>query len=457
VDSGSAAISVDDSVRFQSMDGFGFCEAFQRARIMRGSRGLTPANQRAVLDLLFSPTDGAGLSMLRLGIGSSADDVYDHMRSIATADPGGPDVPLTYEWDSDDAGQLWLARRAHEYGVRQFYACAWSCPGFMMSNRSDIGGGVLCGLPGAPQDRGDWRPAYAEYLLEYLRCYRREGIKITHLGFVNEPDLFLVKKPHEIPYAAMQMSPDQVVDFAKLLGQAIDRSGIPVSVVCCDAASWAQQAVYTSAIEHDPDAARAVAVHAGHNYYEAARWRLPTERRVWMSEWEPDVEGNVWRTAWDAGLREDGMRLAEDIHGALTEANVSAYLYWFGASVGGTRALIRLDGQKYNASKRLWALAGFSRFVRPGATRMGAFATDPQLKVSVFLNTDGLTVLNVINTSGREVTASLHTESRPVSRSLTAYVTDDQRSMARMPTVHWPASCPVARFPARSMTCLVGL
>src|SRR5689334_14140913 len=85
--------SVRFSARLQPIDGFGVSQAFQRATLIRGARGLSPAKSHQVLDLLLSRDKGAGLSILRLGIGSSADDVYDHMKSIQPADPGGPDAP----------------------------------------------------------------------------------------------------------------------------------------------------------------------------------------------------------------------------------------------------------------------------------------------------------------------------------------------------------------------------
>lgn len=446
--------TVDLSVRHQVIDGFGICAAFQRAELIHGARGLPPAAQRDLLDLLFSPTRGAGLSILRLGIGSSDDDVYDRMRSIAPIDPGGPTAAARYEWDGRDSGQVWLAQRAREYGLRTFYACAWSAPGYMMSNGRDTGGGVLRGLPGTSPEGGDWRAAYAEYLLEYVRCYRREGIDITHLGFVNEPDLFLVKAEDEVGYAAMRMDPEQVVDFVKVLGPAIRRSGLAVSLVCCDAMSWARQEEYTAAVEADPEAARWVSVHTGHSYAEPARWRLPTRRHTWMSEWEPNVEANTWISGWDSGTREDGLRLAEDIHGALTEARVNGYIYWLGASVGGTRALVRLDGARYEVSKRLWALAGFSRFVRPGAVRVAASTTNPHIRVCAFVGPEGETVVNLLNLANRTVREEFDVP-RPVAGSAVSYLTDRGRSLEPAPILEWTGEVPVLRLPGRSMTTLV--
>ncbi|MHB1572272.1 MAG: NAD-dependent epimerase/dehydratase family protein [Solirubrobacteraceae bacterium] len=47
-------------------------------------------------------------------------------------------------------GQLWFAKQIKaDYGVTNVFADAWSAPAFMKTNRSAIGGGTVCGEPGA--------------------------------------------------------------------------------------------------------------------------------------------------------------------------------------------------------------------------------------------------------------------------------------------------------------------
>ena len=159
-----STITVDLSKTYQTIDGFGTSEAFQRA--VQISK-LPEDQQRKALDLLFSRTNGAGLSILRNGIGSSPDMSADHMVSIATKNPGGPDKPLIYNWDGSDNKQLWVSQEAqHTYGVQTIYADAWSAPGYMKTNGNDANGGSLCGVTGATCASGDWRQSYADYLVK---------------------------------------------------------------------------------------------------------------------------------------------------------------------------------------------------------------------------------------------------------------------------------------------------
>lgn len=175
------AITVDLGTTYQTIDGFGFSQAFGRASEFQQLNSTTA--QKQGLDLLFDTTVGAGLTIIRnrIGSGSTGD-------SIEPDSPGSPSAAATYVWDGYDAGQVWLSQQAMSYGVETIYADAWSAPGFMKTNGEESGGGYLCGTTGHTCDSGDWRQAYADFLVEYVQLYKEAGITITHLGFLNEPD-----------------------------------------------------------------------------------------------------------------------------------------------------------------------------------------------------------------------------------------------------------------------------
>lgn len=175
-----AAINVDIGTTYQTMDGFGFSQAFGRANDLYN----LPSTQRSyALDLLFSPTAGAGFTILRnrIGSGGSGD-------SIEPTSPGSPSATPKYVWDGSDGHQVWVSQQALSYGVTRFYANAWSAPGFMKTNGVDINGGYLCGVTGETCSSGNWMPAYAQFLIQYIKYYASVGININYLGFLNEPD-----------------------------------------------------------------------------------------------------------------------------------------------------------------------------------------------------------------------------------------------------------------------------
>ncbi|WP_413809752.1 glycoside hydrolase family 30 protein [Streptomyces sp. OE57] len=430
--------TVDFGRRLQPIDGFGFSQAFQRADLMHGAQGLTPEHQREVLDLLLNRATGAGLSILRLGIGSSSDEVYDHMKSIQPTDPGGPDAPPRYEWDGDDGGQVWLAKEARRYGVKRFYADAWSAPGYMKTNGTDGYGGTL---------KAEWRRAYADYLVQYAKFYRQEGVRITDLGFTNEPDL-------ATSYASMRFTAEQAVEVIKAIGPTVRRAGI--NLLCCDAAGWDEQASFSAAIEADEEAAGQVAVHTGHPYVTPSDQPLPTTRRTWMSEWSPN--GTTWNEAWDDDSGYDGLAVAEAIHTTLADAGASGYVYWFGASVGATRGLIQLDGPDYHVSKRLWALAAYSRFIRPGAVRVAADSGADGVKTTAFRNRDGRRVLEILNTGAEPVRTDYALRGgggRGGDARGAVYRTDETHALSRVGTARVRDGRLAVELPGRSLTTVV--
>jgi glucosylceramidase len=153
-----------------------------------------------------------------------------------------------------------------------------------------------------------------------------------------------------------------------------------------------------------------------------------------MSEWQEG--GTPWNPAWDDGTQTAGLTLAEDINAALTQAGVSAYIYFFGASTGATGGFIQLDGTTFQVSKRLWAMAAFSRFIRPRAFRVNASAVDPSLQVSAFRNQDGSKVIEIINTATTAIDTHLRLDPGTAAARATSYVTDTDHSVAQEDVAH---------------------
>jgi O-glycosyl hydrolase len=116
-------VTVQAGTTFQTMDGFGFSEAFGHANDLFN---YPAAEQKQVLDLLFNTSTGAGMTIIRnrIGSGGSGD-------SILPTSPGCPTCTPKYVWDGSDGHQVWFSQQAMAYGVKTIYADAWSAPGFM--------------------------------------------------------------------------------------------------------------------------------------------------------------------------------------------------------------------------------------------------------------------------------------------------------------------------------------
>lgn len=408
---GSASVSVNGDARFQTISGFGVSEAFLQARLLMDD----PVSvRRRVLDLLFGLEQGAGLSVLRNQVGS--------VPSYGTIEPVAPPTstsPPTYAPIGDDDGQLWLASTLRrQYGLTQIVADAWGPPPFMKTNSSDSGGGVLCGVPGTRCASGSWTRAYADYLVQYLLDYRAHGISVEYLGFENEPTLATA-------YTSMVMSPRQTVEFIGVLGSALAGSGLHTQVECCDTEGWGSAVHYVRAIEADRLASDEVGVFTSHGYTRPPTRRLPGwAKPTWETEWSTF---DTWDPAWDDGTDASGLTWAQHIMDALTRADVSAFFYWWGSNQlsNDNEGLVRVSGSTVTPSGRLWAFAAFSRYVRPGAVRIGADAHGQDLEAAAFRNADGTSAIPIINraTSSSTVRVSVSGAGLPTTGSVDTYTT----------------------------------
>ncbi|CAK7213081.1 GH30 xylanase [Sporothrix bragantina] len=452
-----STVTVDLAKTYQTMDGFGTSEAFQRAVQMSK---LSETNQRLALDLLFSTEKGAGMTILRNGIGSSPDMSSDHMVSIATKNPGGPTKPLIYNWDNSDNKQLWVAQEAvHTYGVKNIYADAWSAPGYMKTNGNDANGGSLCGVSGATCSSGDWRQSYADYLVRYIQFYQEANVSITHVGFLNEPEL-------TTSYASMRSSGTQAADFIKVLSPTLDKANLShVHIACCDAEGWSDQVGMLGQLKSVDDM---LGIITSHSYTSSPSGPMNTRHRVWQTE-AADLNG-AWTAAWSgSGGAGEGMTWANNIYQAVVNSNCSGYLYWIGVQTGATNSkLVRIDGDKVTPSKRLWAFANWSRFVRPGAVRVGVSGAPSGVKVSAFHNEDGTIAVQFINGGSGAAKVSVKINggaaaatSAAGSRLFTSaaavkgWITDNTHDLSELDGVSIADGVASASIPGRAMVTLV--
>jgi hypothetical protein len=148
----------------------------------------------------------------------------------------------------------------------------------MKTNGRDTNGGSLCGVPGASCSSGDWRQAYANYLVAYIKFYAEAGVNITHVGFLNEPD-------YSASYASMQSNGNQAADFIKVLHPTLEAAGLgaQVGITCCDSMNWNNQASMVGQIRSAGAEGMLKAV-TSHSYTGGSGGPMNARAPVWLSE-----------------------------------------------------------------------------------------------------------------------------------------------------------------------------
>jgi O-glycosyl hydrolase len=254
----------------------------------------------------------------------------------------------------------------------------------------------------------------------------------------------------------------QAADFIKVLHATLLRSDLAhVQIACCEATGWAAQANIThdlrySGVEH------LIGVITAHPYTGDISGPLPTTRKVWQTEYS-DLSGS-WSTAWyTTGRLGDGYSWANILHTALTNGNVTGYLWWLATQDRETNnnnneKLILVDRGEYYVSKRFWAFAQYSRVIRPGAVRVGVEVGAGEswkglLRATGFVNVDGSVVVVVINTGAEAVVVGV---GGVKAKEVMAWVTDQENDMAAVKaTVGIDGSVEGVAVPGRGLASFV--
>jgi O-glycosyl hydrolase len=441
-------VTVNGAATYQRITGFGASEAFGQAETLQNQPA---AVQQQVLNLLYGTSGGAGLTMLRNEISADAGTTIE---PTAPASPSAAPTYLPLSAIADDGGQLWWAQTIkHEYGVTQDFADAWSAPAFMKTNDSVDNGGTLCGVPGATCASGDWRQAYANYLAQYARDYAQAGVPLSYVGPENEANI-------GPGYDSMIMSPAQTANFMEYLGPTLARSGLRTRAECCATEGWDYAQQYAAAIEADPKANAWTPLFTSHGYTAPPNSPLTGwTKAVWETEWSTF---ETYDTAWNDGTDASGLSWAQRIYTGLTSANLNAFLYWWGMTTttenGDNEGLVQLDTSTgtVTPSGRLWAFANYSRFVRPGAIRIGASSANSDLDVTAFRNVNGTVAIVVLNTAASSQTASFSVRGTGASGPVaTPYLTDNSHDTAAQAPLRVVNGSFGTTLPAGSLTTFV--
>lgn len=419
----TASIVVNAFTKHQTMIGGGCSGAFGIACQQFGSAGLSPANQDRVTQILFDENIG-GLSVLRNEIRSNTTSNGDGSppNSILSGCPSTPHGYFNYTWDGNDSCQVELSKTALKYNPDLFvYADAWSAPGCMKTVGTNADGGLLCGVQGS-NCTYDWRQAYADYLVRYVKDYQSEGINISMLGAYNEPDF------NPVYYASMESDGYQAKDFLEVLYPTAKAAFPDMKISCCDATGARQENTILYELQR-AGGADLFDVATWHNYQSEPKMPfLSSGKPNLMTEWSDgsgaftytwDVTGDMW----------EGFQFALYMHEAFTTSDTSGYLYWWCAQNStGDAALIRLDYNQYYVASRVWAMAQYFRFARPGAVRVAAQSSVYEVFVSAYVNTNGTVAVPVINAA--EFTYDLTIDLFGVNvTTATAYLTNNNNNV----------------------------
>ena len=186
---GPPPVTVDATMSNQTLEGWGTSLAWFATSV---GTWTNTANQTGLMNALFSPTSGLGLTYLRYNIGGGDDPLCGtsgHTGCIAPSYHATPGYLASsggsYNWNQD-AGQRWVATNAQSLGADLFEAVSYSPP-YWMTISGTSKGGVNGTENLASSYFGSGAGTFADYLTTVVQHFDSSfGIRFHHLEPLNE-------------------------------------------------------------------------------------------------------------------------------------------------------------------------------------------------------------------------------------------------------------------------------
>jgi len=294
------------------------------------------------MDLLFDSTKGAGLNCFRMG------------ESWLLEDQNG-----TWHWKQSvyDTGEIWVAKEAKKRNPAvAFWSAPWTPP-LWMKTVPAMGNGVL---------QTQYYQRYADYKSRFIRDMRdKEGIAMMANSVQNEPHACC----HG--YGSCYYSPENIRDFVRTnLGPTLKRDGLTSTTIMIPESNYPQPE-WAQATLNDTAASKYAGIFGWHQYADGNK--PPLLNVPGKESWATEVSnlGGPWNgygdTTWFGALF-----VHDQIFDAMANKDANAWLYYLfaGDGMGGILALSG-NGNYSPSAKRLWWVAHYSKFVKPGWVRIG--------------------------------------------------------------------------------------
>ncbi|HCD53490.1 MAG TPA: glycosyl hydrolase family 30 [Balneolaceae bacterium] len=411
----TVTIALKPSEQFQTITGFGGSFTESTAYLLNQ---LSAENRAKVIEAYFGDS-GSRYSLTRTHMNSS-----DFSLSNYSYAPVEGDTDLEHfsiEEDMDDIIPLIKDAMAVSTDGFRIISSPWTAPVWMKDNKAWKGGKLL------PEYYDTW----ALFFSKYLTAYAEEGIDIWGITVENEP------MGNGCQWESMEYSPEEMNEFVKNhLGPQLEKTHPDVVLLGYDQ-NRDHLNEWVDAMYGDEEAAKYFDGTAVHWYastyhifedelqhaHEMApdKYLIQTEATadadvpVWKDdEWYWSKEATDWGYEW--AVEEDKYlhpkyvpvyRYARDIIGTLNNW-VDGWVDWNMVldRQGGPNwannwclapVIVDPDADEVYFTPMYYALAHFSKYLRPGAKRIGFEHDSEDVLVTAVQNPDGTIAVVVLN------------------------------------------------------------
>ena len=412
-----AVVTINPEEKFQTITGFGGSFTESSAHMLYQ---LSAANRKKIMDAYFSEA-GANYSLTRTHINSCDFSLKQYAFAMVDGDKKLESFSIEEDKKNNLIPMMLEAKSISSDGFK-IIASPWTAPPWMKDNKKWIGGKLL------PEYKDTW----ALYFSKYIDAYKKEGINIWGVTVENEP------LGNGNNWESMLFSPEEMTGFVqkhlgptlaangkadvKILGYDQNRGGLKewVNAMYKDEQTskyFAGTAIhwYESTYEVFPDALQYAHKKAPAKYLIQTEACVDSEIPHWNDDaWYWKKEATDW--GWDWASEKDKYlhpkyapvnRYATDIIGCLNNW-VDGWVDWNMVldKQGGPNwfknwctAPVIVDPEKDEVyfTPLYYTMAHFSKFIRPGAVKIGCSISDKELLATAVKNPDSSFALVIFN------------------------------------------------------------
>ena len=374
-----STVTINAGTTYQTMDGFGYTLTEGSCEVISA---MAATQQNQLLNDLYNPVTGLNASVVRISIAASdlSSSSYSYNETSGDVNMNnfslnGPD--LTY--------LIPIIKKIQQINPNiKILATPWSAPRWMKTNNSWVGGSL----------QTQYYAAYARYFVKYIAAMQAQGIPIWGITPQNEPE-----NPHNEPSMLMN-STEQKNFINQQLGPQMAAAGYG--------------GVKIIAFDHNCDnTAYPIDVLNNSSYVDGAAFHLYLGNISAMSTVRNATNKNVYFTEQYTGSGGNfggdfGWHMQNVVIGSTNNWSKTV-LEWNAANnpslgprtPGGCNtclgAITVNNSTSYTRNVAYYIIGQISKFVKPGAVRIGSSSTSGTIQTVSFRNPDGSIALVVYN------------------------------------------------------------
>ena len=409
------SITLRPETKYQEIVGFGGAFTEASAHLLNK---LSTEKRAQIIQAYFSE-DGANYSLTRTHINSCDFSLSNYSYAPIEGDTLLENFDISPDRD-DIIPMIKEAQKASKEGFK-IISSPWTAPPWMKDNNKWTAGSLL----------PDFWNTWALYFSKYITEYKKEGIDIWGITVENEP------LGNGGQWESMHFTPEQMVDFTNnFLGPKLESDGHDVKIYGYDQnrdhlGDWVETMFkdeasskyfygtavhwYSSTVDWLPEAlqhAHEVApdkhllhseacVDAEVPHWQDDQWYWSKEATDWGYDWAPEEHKK------DHPKYVPVYRYARDIIGTLNNW-VEGWIDWnmvldrqggpnWAKNWCNAPVIVDPSADEVYYTPLYYTMAHFSKFIRPGAVRIGYELNNEELMATAVENPDGTFALVILN------------------------------------------------------------